>query len=234
MAFGPGTYGLGLLAGLLSTLSPCVLPLIPLVIGSAIAAHRRGPLALAAGLTLSFAVTGTLIAYAGASIGLGPEMLRKAGAVLLGVFGGMLISSVLQRRFAAATAGLSTAGQNLLTRLPVDGWRGQFVVGLVLGVIWSPCVGPTLGAAVGLASQGRDLGPISLLMFLFGVGAAAPLLILGLLGHSALARMKVSLLRVGHVGKTILAPSSWSWPLESFRAWTGISRPGWSIIPRLG
>ncbi len=67
MEFGPGTYGLGILAGLLSTLSPCVLPLIPITVGSAVSAHRRGPLALAAGLTLSFALMGTLIAYAGTS-----------------------------------------------------------------------------------------------------------------------------------------------------------------------
>jgi cytochrome c biogenesis protein CcdA len=204
MEFGPGTYGLGVLAGLLSTLSPCVLPLIPITVGSAVAAHRRGPLALAAGLTLSFALMGTLIAYAGTSIGLGPETIRKTGAVLLGVFGLLLLFSALQRPYARATASLSAAGQSLLTRLPTDGLFGQFGVGLVLGVIWSPCVGPTLGAAIGLASQGRDLGPISLLMFLFGVGASAPLLILGLLGHSALTRMKTSLLRVGHLGKMVL------------------------------
>ena len=204
MVFGPGTYALGLLAGVLSTLSPCVLPLIPVVVGSAVAAHRRGPLALAAGLILSFALMGTVITYAGTSIGLDPETLRKAGAVLLGVFGLLLLSSALQRRYAAATSGVSSAGQNFLARLPIEGLPGQLGVGLVLGVIWSPCVGPTLGAAIGLASQGRDLGPISLLMFLFGVGAAAPLLILGLLGHSYLSRIKTSLLRVGQRGKAVL------------------------------
>lgn len=204
MVFGVTTYGLGVLAGILSTLSPCVLPLIPIVIGAAIAAHRRGPLALAAGLTLSFALVGTFVAYAGASIGLSPDIVRKAGAVILGLFGLVLLSSSLQRRYAAATAGLSGAGQTLLAGWRIEGIRGQFVVGLLLGVVWSPCVGPTLGAAVGLATQGRDLGQIAVLMLLFGLGAALPLLILGQVGHSALGRMRTSLLRAGSVGKSVL------------------------------
>lgn len=204
MEFGATTYGLGLLAGLLSTLSPCVLPLIPIVIGTAVAAHRRGPLALAAGLTVSFALLGTLIVFGGSTLGLGPEAFRKIGAVILGLFGLVLLSGALQRRYAAATSGFGAAGQSALNRLSLDGLSGQFVVGLLLGVIWSPCVGPTLGAAVGLASQGRHLGPIMVLMGVFGLGAAAPLLILGTLGHSALARMRTSLLRAGHIGKSIL------------------------------
>jgi cytochrome c-type biogenesis protein len=204
VVFGVGTYGIGLLAGALSTLSPCVLPLIPIIITTAFAAHRAGPLALAAGLTLSFTLIGTVIAYAGASIGLDPDSLRRAGGILLGVFGLVLLSGALQRGYAAATAGVGTAGQNVLSRLRVDGLQGQFAVGLLLGIIWSPCVGPTLGAAVGLASQGRDLVPIAVLMFVFGLGAALPLLVLGFLGHSAISRMKTALLRVAQVGKVAL------------------------------
>ena len=67
MNFGPATYGLGLLAGALSTLSPCVLPLYPVLIGSAVNAHRRGPLALGAGLALSFTLVGIFLATLGAN-----------------------------------------------------------------------------------------------------------------------------------------------------------------------
>jgi cytochrome c biogenesis protein CcdA len=56
MSFGIGTYGIALVAGLLTTLSPCVLPLIPLLMGSAVSAHRLGPWALAVGVALSFTV----------------------------------------------------------------------------------------------------------------------------------------------------------------------------------
>ena len=60
------------------------------------------------------------------------------------------------------------------------GPAGQFGVGVLLGAVWSPCVGPTLGAASLLAAQGRDLGQVALTMFVFGLGAALPLLALGI------------------------------------------------------
>ena len=95
-AFTWSTYGLGLLAGALSTLSPCVLPLIPILMASALAAHRLGPLALAAGLGLSFAAIGIFLAAAGASLGLDDDVLRKIAAVLLIAFGVVMLSRRLQ------------------------------------------------------------------------------------------------------------------------------------------
>ncbi len=204
MDFGPGTFALGYLAGVLSTLSPCVLPLLPILIASALAQHRFGPLALAAGLTLSFALVGVSIATLGASIGLDQGLLRKAAALLLIGFGVLLLVPALQTRFALATAGVGAAGNGLLARLSGSGWGGQFMVGLVLGLVWSPCVGPTLGAASTLASQGRDLGQIALLMLLFGLGAGTPLVLIGSLSREAMARARGRLLSAGQRGKWLL------------------------------
>lgn len=204
MSFGPGTYGLGLLAGLLSTLSPCVLPLVPILIGSATNVHRRAPLALAAGLALSYAVVGTALAWAGASAGLDTGTFRTAGAVILGLLGLVLMSSSLQERFATATSGLSDAGNRLIGRLNLDGLSGQFVIGLVLGMVWSPCVGPTLGAAITLASQGRHLPEVAALMGLFGLGAALPFVVLAWLSRSTLGRVRGRLMQVGAIGKMLL------------------------------
>jgi cytochrome c-type biogenesis protein len=204
MHFTLATYGLSLAAGSLSTLSPCVLPIIPILLATAVAAHRFGPFALATGLALSFTLLGVVLAGAGAAIGLDQVLLRQVGAVLLIAFGLVLLSSKLQERFAGATSGLSGFGQGLLARLPLDGLGGQFVLGLVLGVVWSPCVGPTLGAAISLASQGRDLGQVTLAMALFGIGAGAPLVALGLASRQAIARIRGRLLATGKVGKLIL------------------------------
>ena len=74
---------LALLAGVLSVLSPCVWPLVPIVMGSAAGAGRSGPLALAAGLSVSFALAGTLLSFALISLGLDPELFRYAAATLL-------------------------------------------------------------------------------------------------------------------------------------------------------
>ena len=195
MNFGPATYGLGLLAGALSTLSPCVLPLVPVLIGSAVNAHRRGPLALGAGLALSFTIVGIAIATLGSRSGLDPDRVRTAGGVLLVLFGAILLIPRLQDGFARATARLGDSGHRALARVTLDGLAGQFLIGLLLGVVWSPCVGPTLGAATTLASQGNDLVQISVLMLLFGLGAAAPLVALGSLSRATLVRVRGRLLR---------------------------------------
>jgi len=204
MEFGLATYGLSLLAGVLSTLSPCVLPLVPILLASAVLAHRLGPLAMAGGLILSFTAVGVFIAAAGASLGLQQDSLRGVAAVLLMVFGAILLLPQLQERFAVAVSGLSSGGQALLSRVTLDGLPGQFVLGLLLGLVWSPCVGPTLGAAITLASQGESLAQITLVMAIFGIGASLPLILLGLASRQALARWRGRLLEAGRRGKQML------------------------------
>lgn len=204
MTFGLATYALGAAAGALSTLSPCVLPLIPVLVASAAAAHRCGPLALGAGLALSYMVMGMAVAPLGAALGLDPETLRIAGAVLIVLFGVVLLVPPLQAGLATLTAGASNTGQQLLGRVSGDGLAAQCLVGLVLGVVWSPCVGPTLGAATTLASRGQNLGEVAMLMLLFGVGAAVPLVVLGMLSRATLLRLRGGLVSAGAIGKQIL------------------------------
>jgi cytochrome c biogenesis protein CcdA len=204
MSFGPATFGLGLLAGVLSTLSPCVLPLIPVLLATAVSAHRWGALALGAGLALSFALVGTFIATLGASLGLDPDTFRTIGAAILAIFGLILVVPKLQELFARTTSVLSGSGNQLLSRMTIGGFAGQLIVGALLGLVWSPCVGPTLGAATTLASQGRDLAQIALLMLVFGLGAAAPLVLLGCLSRATLMRFRGHLLSVGKYGKQLL------------------------------
>ncbi len=204
MEFGPGTYGLGYVAGILTTLSPCVLPLVPIVIATALAAHRLGPYALALGLTISFAAVGLFVAALGASLGLDQALFRNIAAFILIAFGILLLSTRLQGRFAMAASGLSSAGDGFLSRLNLDGLAGQFVIGIVLGVVWSPCVGPTLGAATTLASQGQNMAQISLLMVVFGLGAGTPLVALGSVSRATMVRLRVRMLSAGKLGKSVL------------------------------
>ena len=199
-----GSAGAGYLAGALSTLSPCVLPLLPLVVGSAVAAHRAGAVALAAGLALSFTVIGLFVATAGFALGLDGEVFRRASAVLLMAPGVVLLSGALQGRFALAAGGMGDAGNRLLTRLSPQGLRGQLLVGLVLGAVWSPCVGPTLGAASVLAAQGKDLPAVAFVMLAFGLGAATPLLLVSFLSRAALLRWRGRMAQAGQAGKLLL------------------------------
>jgi cytochrome c-type biogenesis protein len=204
MNFGPTTYGLGLLAGALSTLSPCVLPLVPVLLAAAVNAHRWGALALGIGLALSFALVGIFLATLGASLGLDPDTFRTVGAGILAMFGLILLVPKLQDLFARPASILSNSGSQWLARVTVEGFTGQFLVGALLGVVWSPCVGPTLGAATTLASQGKNLAQIALLMLIFGIGAAAPLVLLGFLSRSSIVKIRSRLLSVGKYGKQLI------------------------------
>ena len=234
MDFGPATFGLGFLAGLLSTLSPCVLPLIPILLATAVGAHRLGPYALALGLALSFAAVGIFVATVGASLGLDGATFRNVAALILIGFAVVLLSTRLQERFATASSGLSAAGDALLARIRLDGVGGQFVIGLVLGGIWSPCVGPTLGAATTLASQGKDLAQIALLMALFGIGAGTPLVVLGTLSRTTVINLRGRMLAAGKGGKLMLGAlmlaigvailTGWD---KRFEAWAVEASPAW-------
>ncbi len=204
MDFGLGSYATGFVAGGLSILSPCVLPVVPVLLGTAASVDPRGPLVLAGGLAVSFAVIGTLIASVGTHLGFDPENLRLIGAVLLALLGLALISSRAGRVFSAATAGVGNVGNGLLSRWRLDGLSGQFAIGLLLGIVWSPCVGPTLGTAIMLASQGSHLPQIALLMSIFGFGAALPVVAIGLVSRSALVRSRGTLLHAGRIGRTAM------------------------------
>ncbi|HEY6254701.1 MAG TPA: cytochrome c biogenesis CcdA family protein [Xanthobacteraceae bacterium] len=198
------TLGLAYLAGALSTLSPCVLPLLPIILGSAASAHRLGPLALALGLASAFVIVGLFVATIGFSIGLDGDVFRTIAAVLMIAVGAVLIVPVLAARLALAGGPVSQWAEQRLAGFSASGLTGQFWVGALLGVVWSPCVGPTLGAASLLASQARDLPQVAATMLLFGLGASTPLLAVGMLSREAMKRVRDRLLAAGRGLKAVL------------------------------
>jgi cytochrome c biogenesis protein CcdA len=198
------TTGLALLAGALSVLSPCVLPLVPIVLAGATTEHRFGPAALALGLAVSFTVVGLFVATVGFAIGLDAGVFRALGGLIMLVFGALLLVPSWQTGLATAAGPLASWTEERFRGLPSAGLGGQFAAGAVLGAVWTPCVGPTLGAASVLAAQGRDLGQVAITMTAFGIGAAAPLLLLGLLSREALLRWRGRLAGAGRGGKLAL------------------------------
>jgi cytochrome c-type biogenesis protein len=191
-------------AGLLSILSPCVLPLVPIVLGAAVVAHPLGAFALAAGLAVSFTALGLLLAVVGFGLGVDPGLFRVIAATIMIMLGAVLVVPSWQARLAAAGGPISAWADRRFGGLASSGLAGQFAIGLLLGAVWSPCVGPTLGAASLLASQGQDLLRVTLTMAVFGVGAALPLILLGLLSRATLMRVRSRLMSVGKLGKTLL------------------------------
>ncbi len=166
-------------AGLLTLINPCVLPVLPIVLVSALNASKAGPLALAAGMSLSFVVFGVLVTAFGAGVGLTQDVLAQIGAVLMMVFGVILIVPSFARRFETATAGVAAGADAQMNNLDAGSLRGQFIGGLLLGAVWSPCIGPTLGGAIALASQGESLGYVTLIMTAFAAGVSTLIIVLG-------------------------------------------------------
>jgi cytochrome c biogenesis protein CcdA len=170
---------------------------MPIVLGAAAAQGKHGPFALALGLATSFVAVGLFVALAGFSIGLDQDVFRTATAVLLIAVGAVLAVPALQTRVALAAGPASGWLGERLNESSGIGVTGQFGVGILLGAVWSPCVGPTLGAASLLAAQGKDLGAVTLTMIAFGLGAALPLMLIGLLSREALQRWRSKLMSGG-------------------------------------
>lgn len=195
---------LAFVAGLLSILSPCVLPLVPIVLAAAMTAHPLGAFAVAGGLALSFAGLGLLLALVGFGLGIDADAFRLAAAAIMVALGAVLMVPSWQARLATAGGPVSAWADRRFGNFASSGLAGQFAIGCLLGVVWSPCVGPTLGAASLLASQGQDLPRVTLTMAIFGVGAALPLVLFGLLSRATLMRARSGLMSAGKLGKGLL------------------------------
>jgi cytochrome c-type biogenesis protein len=172
------TYVWAYLAGALTLINPCVLPLLPIVIAAAFQNSRFGPLMLAAGLTLSFAVIGLGVTAFGHLVGIDNLLINRAAAVVMILFGTVLLVPRAQAALATLTAPLAGRANSQIDRVQDAGAWGQFAVGVLLGAVWSPCIGPTLGGAIGLAASGENLGQAGLTMLMFGVGVSTVLMAL--------------------------------------------------------
>jgi cytochrome c-type biogenesis protein len=169
---------LALLAGIVTILNPCVLPILPILVATATSEDRFGPLAFALGLIFSFATFGILILSVGFSIGLSQETLRTAAAVLLIAAGLILLVPRAQVAFAVLAGPVASRGAAWAERASGRGLHGQALLGVLMGIVWTPCVGPTLGVAIAAASQRENLPSAFLTFAVFGIGVAVSMLVL--------------------------------------------------------
>ncbi|SLN75903.1 Cytochrome C biogenesis protein transmembrane region [Roseisalinus antarcticus] len=170
---------LGYVAGLLTLINPCVLPVLPIVLASALQVSRWGPVALALGMSVSFVLVGLSVAVFGRALGIDDLMVAKAGGALMVGFGLVLLVPRFAHGFELATAGLSARADQGMDEVDRSGLRGQAVGGAILGAVWVPCVGPTLGGAIAMASAGEDLGWAAAIMVSFAAGISTIILALG-------------------------------------------------------
>ena len=192
------------LAGLLTLINPCVLPVLPIVLASALQAHRLGPLAMAGGMAVSFVTLGLSVTAFGQAIGLDERSLAQAGAVLMIGFGLILLIPRLNAGFATVTAGFAARADAGIDGIDRSGLGGQVLAGLLLGAVWSPCIGPTLGGAISLASQGQSLGWAGAIMTAFAAGVATVIVALGYGARAAILRRRDLMRRLADRARPVM------------------------------
>ena len=170
------TYVWAYVAGTLTLINPCVLPLLPIIIAAAFQSSRLGPLMLALGLTLSFAVIGVGVTAFGHLAGIDDGLINRIAAVVMVAFGVILLVPRAQALLARVASPVANRANLGIDRVQGAGAAGQLAVGVLLGAVWSPCVGPTLGGAIGLAASGESLGQAGVTMLAFGVGVSTVLM----------------------------------------------------------
>jgi cytochrome c biogenesis protein CcdA len=224
---------LALLAGLATVASPCVLPVLPFLLGATVGqSNRRRPLLIVAGFVLSFSAFALALGAVSSAAQLAQETLRNVAIVLLGVSGLLRIWprpwDLLVERVRPLWARLRGARADAV---PKQG--GAFVLGLSLGAVWTPCAGPVLASILALVVQAHDPARAVRLVGLYALGAALPMLALIHGGQGivqrvrGIARHAVALQRA--FGVLVLASAAAIW----FQVDTQIAAHIPSIFPTL-
>lgn len=190
-------------AGALSSLSPCVLPVVPLIVGSALHRSRFAPLLIGAGQVVTFAAAGLAMTAFGALGGIPATTIRVGAGLLLFASGLVLLVPAVSGVASRWLSPVAQRAAQISSRLARLGPLGYLGVGALLGVVWSPCTGPFLGGVVGLAAAQGVGTSVILTTTVFGLGATTPL-ILAAYAMALFAARRASLGRFAVVGKMAL------------------------------
>ena len=188
--FVPASIGISYAAGILTALSPCVLPLLPMVVGGAMQRHRAAPLLMGIGMTTAFAVAGWILGALGPALDLDPEWVHQAAAMSLILFGLALWIDPLANLVSRFVQPIAVSADRLAGSVGHESPAAALFFGGLLGLAWSPCAGPMLVSSLALVANGRDAGLGAVLLGLFGLGAATPLVLAAYASRAGFSRLK--------------------------------------------
>jgi len=180
---------LALLAGVVTVVAPCTLPMLPILLGASVGRNGKArPAMIALGFVISFSAAALLLSAAIDLFDLDPNILRTVAAVLLLGFGVLMIWPTPFERLTAGVGGIaySTAGNNPARQ----GNLGGFVLGTTLGLVWTPCAGPVLGSLLTIVATSKDTAWASALLVVYAIGAAIPMLAIAYGGQAATTRIR--------------------------------------------
>ncbi len=226
MATSTLSLGLALLGGLLTVFSPCVLPVLPIIVGRSLQSHRYGPLALVAGLVGGFAVAGALLGVTASWFAHLAALLRRGAIAVLFLMGLLTLfphgRNSLERLCHRLVSNLSIP-RGLKKRWPkaprrikltgglTGGLTGEFWLGTQLGLLWTPCAGPVLGSILVLAAVEHQVSSAFNLLLWYGMGAALPMLLFAYSGQylsQRLIKLRARSAQVKRAGGAIVVASA--------------------------
>ncbi len=170
--------------GILSVLSPCVLPVIPLIAAYSTKSGRFIPITIVIGISISFALMGVLASAFGSIFQQYQTALYVTGGFVIIFLGLYMIFDVIERRIRAIIP-----NTRLSTRLPVTnvgGAAGGLMLGFSLGIVWTPCIGPILGAILTMVAVQGDILYGGILLVIYSLGLGLPLLAIAYTSHFTL------------------------------------------------
>lgn len=187
----PIEASLALLAGVFTVVSPCILPILPILLGTAVAqSSRTRPLFIVAGFVLTFAALGMLLGVVSSTVDLAHGAFRNVSIAMLGLTGLMKLWPApyrwLMTRLAAPLERLGASGGSA-----GPGNAGGFVLGVSLGAVWTPCTGPVLASILALVAKAQDLNWSATLLLLYAAGAGIPMLAIAFGGQFMRSRLRL-------------------------------------------
>jgi len=193
-------------AGVLTVAAPCILPVLPVILGGSVGGSKWKPLGIALGLVAAFTIFGTAFILFLDFFGISKPTVRIVSVVLLFVFGLALAMPAWYERVVAWVGEgwrkLHNPSQRSLIvreRETQSGFWSAFGIGASLGVIWTPCAGPILGAMLTLAATTRNIFQSGMLMLVYALGAALPMLLIGYGSRALVLRIKKATRALGTI-----------------------------------
>lgn len=178
------------LAGILTIGAPCILPLLPILLGASVGQQSKTrPLFIALGFVVTFALTGLLLSYLVTNLNIAPDVLRNIAIVALGIFGLFMIWPTPFEKLTIYLSGFINKANQTATKAGTGNFGG-FVLGVMLGVIWTPCAGPVLGSILTLIATSTEVGRASILLVAYAIGAGIPMLIIAYGGQLVTTRVR--------------------------------------------
>jgi cytochrome c-type biogenesis protein len=169
---------IAVLAGVITIGAPCILPMLPILLGASVGQKSKTrPLFIVLGFVIFFALAALGLALLTQSLGLSAHVIRQVAIVLLGMFGLIMLYPKLFKKAVSKLGGMIGKAQSVSRKAGEGNWGG-FVLGALLGLIWTPCAGPVLGSILTLIATSTNLGFAALMLVAYAIGAGIPMLLI--------------------------------------------------------